>query len=468
MTWRPDEDTSFTVLANVQYDRMGWGIQFLPPSGTVLPNPNGEIPRDRFTGEPAHDKYEQTQESIGYLFEHRFDETFTLRQNARLSHLDNEQEGVFSLELRPDGRTLERYGDSGKSSMTSIVADTQLQADFATRILDHTVLAGIDVQHNQFSDVGKEYEVDPLDIFDPVYTGRFEFLGTYYDADITMRQLGVYLQDQIKVGRFILVAGGRHDWTSIDTVERVEDIDETQDDRAFSKRVGAIYEFPIGIAPYASYATSFTPTVGTDANGTPFEPETGEQFEVGFKYQPPGRNALLTVSAFDLRQQNVLTTDPDDPRFSVQNGEVRSRGIEIEGVASLDFGLDLIAAYALIDAEFTKSNDSLAGNTPYGIPKHRASFWADYTVPQGRFAGLGFGAGVRHVGETWGDDENTFKVPDFTLVDASLHYERGRFRVALNASNLFDTRYVASCYHAGAGCFYGERLQVLGTVTYRW
>jgi len=468
LTWRPDEDTSLTVLANAQYDKTGWANQFLPPAGTALPNPNGDIPRSTFTGEPDFDRYEQTQESIGYQFAHRFDETFTLRQNARFAHFSNEQEGVFGLGLQDDQRTFDRYGDSGESTMFSFAVDTQLETNFATGALDHTVLFGVDYVHNRFSDIGLEYEVDPIDIFDPVYGSPITLIGAYFDSDVTMDQAGAYLQDQIKIGGLSLVGGGRHDWSSIGTVERVSGTDDVQDDSAFSWRVGAIYEFDGGVAPYASYATSFMPQVGTDAQGDPFEPETGEQFEVGVKYQPPGWNAFVTLSAFQLTQQNVLTTDPNDDRFQVQTGEVRSRGIEIEGVASLDFGLDLVAAYAFIDAEITESNDGFQGHTPYGIPEHRASFWADYTIPDGRFAGLGAGFGMRFTGETFGDDENTFKVEDSVVFDASLHYDHDPFSFALNASNLFDTRYVSSCYHVGAGCFYGERLQIVAEATYRW
>ncbi len=31
LTWKPDEDTDVTLLANVQYDRFGWSNQYLPP-----------------------------------------------------------------------------------------------------------------------------------------------------------------------------------------------------------------------------------------------------------------------------------------------------------------------------------------------------------------------------------------------------------------------------------------------------
>ncbi len=340
--------------------------------------------------------------------------------------------------------------------------------ELTTGPADHTILFGVDLQYADYSDLGLEYTVDPIDIFDPVYGGPITLLSTYNDAEHKLGQAGVYLQEQLKIGRLTLVAGARHDWANTDTVERVAGIDSNQDDTAFTERVGLIYNFDVGLAPYASYATSFLPVVGTDAAGSPFEPETGKQYEIGLKYQPPGRNSFVTLSAFDLTKQNALTTDANDPRFSVQTGEIRSRGIEVEGVASFASGLDLAAAYAYIDAEVTESNDGFEGNTPYAVPRHRASIWADYTIPAGRFAGLGVGAGLRYVGETFGDDANSFAVPDYVVVDAAIHYERDRFRFALNATNLFDNNYLASCFYADTGCFYGEPLEVVARVAYRW
>jgi iron complex outermembrane receptor protein len=152
----------------------------------------------------------------------------------------------------------------------------------------------------------------------------------------------------------------------------------------------------------------------------------------------------------------------------VQTGEIRSRGIELEGVASFDFGLDVTAAYAFLDAEITKSNvDGEQGNRPGQTAKHTASLWADYTIPEGDFAGLGFGAGVRYIGQSYGDNLEDLSVPGFTLADAAIHYEWNNFKFQLNGSNIFDKDFVAACFGVEQ-CFYGERRTVFGTVTYRW
>lgn len=186
--------------------------------------------------------------------------------------------------------------------------------------------------------------------------------------------------------------GGRHDWADDELEDRLAGATTEQDDNKFTGRAGLIYLADNGLAPYFSYSTSFLPIGGANLAGEQFEPETGQQYEVGVKYRPPGFNSLITLAAFDLTRQNVVTPSLVDPLDRVQTGEVRSRGVEMEALASLYFGLDLSFAYTYLDAEVTQSNvEGEEGNRPTRVPEHLASLWADYTIRTGASAGLGLG-----------------------------------------------------------------------------
>ena len=467
-TWKLTPDTTLTFLSHYQRDNNGWGIQFFPASGTLFPNPNGKIPSTRFTGEPAFDKYAPTQYSLGYEFEHRFNEAVTFRQNARYANLNTPQQlGVFGAGFQPDMRTYDRYGDLGRSKIGTYAIDNQVQAKLTTGILSHTVLMGVDHQHHDYTDFGAGFDVGPLDLFNPIYGSPVTGGIPYQDTRQIQSQTGVYLSDQIKLDRWVLSLGGRHDWADSETKDRLAGVNTTQKASAFTGRVGLLYASEFGVSPYVSYAQSFLPVLGTGATGAPFVPETGEQYEVGVKFQPNGVNAFVTVAAFDLTRQNVTTTD-NDPRFQVQTGEINSRGIEVEAVASLMAGLDLRAAYTYLDTVVTASNDGLVGKTPYAVSRHRLAVWADYTIKSGTLAGFGIGSGVRYNGPSPGDDANTFEVPSSTLVDAAIHYDWQKFRFAINAKNVFDKEYIASCFGATFGCFFGERRKVIASLRYRW
>ena len=109
---------------------------------------------------------------------------------------------------------------------------------------------------------------------------------------------------------------------------------------------GLNYLFDNGISPYVNYSTSFVPTSGTDQFGQLFKPTTGEGAEVGVKFKPVGSNLMLTAALFELTQQNVLTADPTNVIFSVQTGEVRVRGIELEARGNVTRELEIIGAYS--------------------------------------------------------------------------------------------------------------------------
>jgi iron complex outermembrane recepter protein len=170
----------------------------------------------------------------------------------------------------------------------------------------------------------------------------------------------------------------------------------------------------------------------------------------------------------------VLTTDPNNPVFSVQTGEIESRGIEFETKASLAAGLDAIATYTAQSVKVTKANDDTVGKRPLNIPNRLASLWLYYTVQSGYFAGLGFGGGVRYVGDTFGDPQNTLQVPDYTLFDLAMKYDLGSVYPILkgvlltaNIYNLLDKTYVSECSNI-VTCLYGQRRTFLSRLSYQW
>ncbi len=136
-------------------------------------------------------------------------------------------------------------------------------------------------------------------------------------------------------------------------------------------------------------------------------------------------------------------------------------------MATLLAGLDLTGAYTYLDTEITSSNAGDEGNRPTIVPTHAASAWAHHTVQTGALAGVGLGLGVRHTGMTWGDAANTLEVPGYTLLDAALRYDFGDVRLSVNAHNVMNEIYVASC-SGTASCFYGPSRTVRTTLRYRW
>jgi iron complex outermembrane receptor protein len=477
LTAKLDEDTSLTLLGSYQNE---WGgktlFNYLPVSGTLTDNVNGRIPMDRYAGDPFFDHLEREQYSAGYLFEHRVNDAVTLRQNFRYSHVEFDAKALtLSGTMSPTSDTVNRSATRTEAQSDAFAIDNQAQVDFATGGLDHVALFGVDFRRELNDFKFGRGAAPAINIYNPVYGVPITAPGyNIQQLEGTQNQIGAYVQDQIKLDQWALTLSGRYDRADSTTYNRNNNTTVDQDDRAFTGRVGLSYLFNNGITPYISYATSFQPTPGASFDGTPFKPTTGTQYEAGVKYQPPGSNSLYTASVFDITQQEVTTSDPAHANFQLQVGEVRVRGFELEAKTQITPSFAVTGAYAFLDHEITESsNPADLGHWLQNTPRHQASIWGDYRLQHGQMAWLGFGLGVRWVGETR-DATNTLEMPDYAVVDAAIYYDLGHLRpdlegakLAVNVSNLFNEYYIPAC-NTTTGCTLGAGRTVLATITYDW
>jgi len=459
LRWTPNDATSLTLLANYTYiDEIHGAASFLPYVGTVERASFGHIDRDKNYTEPDLDKYLRRQFSIGYEFEHAFDNNWTVRQNARYGYAEVEEfnlypfgySGFSPTPVLPDP-VFSRIVFEHDTHINTFLLDNQLEGEVKTGQIDHDLLFGVDYKYFQMDQVQASAIGTTISVTDPVYGAAQPTPVPYIDQNIVQQQVGFYLQDQLHFGDgWLVTLNGRYDHVYTDATGTPE---YKGNDGAFSGRAGIAYEFANGLTPYASASTFFNPLIGSSAAVAFFEPETGEQYEVGLKYQPTWFDGLFTLAFFDLTRRNVVTGSFG---AETQIGEVNSRGFEFEAKANLTDDLKLTAAVTAYDLEITEDADaSIVGKTPNIVPELLASLFLDYTIPAGTFEGVTVGGGVRYLGESWADNQNTLKVPDATLFDAKVGYERDNWGVDLNVTNIADTRYVTSC-DGQYTCSYGE------------
>lgn len=466
LTWQPDDATSLTLLASYQKSRTAY-VYGLPAEGTVLPNPNGHISRHTFTGEPGYDKSVITAWDIGYRFEHAFNDDLKVRQNLRYFESENDMPSVWLdsfIDLQMT--TVARGAQDRVDDSRNFVVDTQLEARFHHQRVEQTVLAGVDYGDRHLQTDRYDYDLTPLNVFNPVYGGTFTARGPApFSSRNRTRQSGIYLQDQIKFDeKWVLLLGGRQDWAKQKEDALYGNDRSRQDSDAFTTRVGLVYLADNGLAPFVSYSESFEPQAGRSRTGQDFDPTEGEQYEIGIRYQPPGSNALYSAALYQLTRSNVLTTDPVNTNFQVQTGEIRSRGLELEAKADIGSNASVTASYAYTQAEVTKSNSGNEGQKTGGMPRNMFSVWGDYRFGQVGPGELRAGTGVRYVDEVPGLFSTRIVAPSYTLVDAMLGYAMGPWDLTLNVTNLTDEDYLSYTYAA----FYGAERQVTAGVAYRW
>ncbi|WP_320188599.1 TonB-dependent siderophore receptor [Agrobacterium rosae] len=471
LTWKPDEATSLTVLSSYQHIHTRFATPLLYSDVSA-----GNIPRNTFLGIDGFDKYNIDMYAIGTIFQHEFDNGVKLSNSNRYFRSDLEWNYMMGnlAPLSRNGGLLARLGSARNESSYGVTSDSSLEYSFDALGADHTVLGGFDYYRRSYdSHRFRGAATDFLDLDTGNYTGSPSInYAVDRGADAIGDQYGVYLQDQIKFDdHWVLLLGGRHDWANSESKSYQTGVITGQTDSALTGRVGLVYLFDNGFAPYLSASQSFLPQAGIDnITKAALKPNEGVQYEAGLRYQPLGSNMLFSAAVYDLTQTNVVTYD--SAGLSYQQGKVKSRGLELE--ARGEFGnLGLIAAYAYTDAEITESAKTAEiGEQVSLVPRHNVSLWADYALDDVGLEGVKIGGGVRYVGETNLTD-STSDIPGYVLVDAMASFDLGKFKneldgatLKLNARNLFDKQFY-TCV-ASDGCRYGEPLTVFATLSYKW
>jgi iron complex outermembrane recepter protein len=468
-TWSFALGENTTLTLDQEYNKVNQSYyNGVPAVGTVLPNPNGKIPRNRSIGQ-ADSTYSPEIVRVGYNLEHKFSEDWLLRNAFYYSHSYNKnRDTYYAIALDPDQRTLQRGVNNADDRYQTYDLSTNIVGKFSTGSIKHQLLFGVDLsRYDQYQGKAEARLATPLDLFAPDYrSDRFEVDVRRNDVILT-DSLGVYLQNQITFAEnFKLLLGGRFDTFEQNYEDRLSNTEQFQSGNAFSPRVGIVYQPILPISLYASYSRSFSPSIGRSFDGEQFEPERGTQYEIGVKADINERLSA-TLAFYDLTRSNVTTIDPDNPLFSIQTGEQKSRGIELNFAGEILPGWNIIAGYAYTDARITKDNSLPIDNRLNNVPEHSVNLWTSYEFQKGNLQGLGFGLGLFYVGARQGDLDNSFTLPSYFRTDAAIFYKRDRFRAALNIRNLFDVNYFESAY-SDLTVYPAEPLTVQGTISWQF
>ncbi|MEZ9157302.1 TonB-dependent siderophore receptor [Vibrio lentus] len=505
LAYKFTDDTKITLLTSYQKDDSDPYLQFLPMEGTLTSNPNGTISDSTAVGNTGWETFEREQLSVGYEFEHHFNDSTYFMQNTRYSKMDINLRQMYSLGYAKDNllgaydptdSQILRGASTEEGTSDAFNIDNRVVHTFKTGIVEHTLLAGIDYQNIDID--SKDYAADPFvadgnssigvpvpgvglvpianplfDVFNPSYSNNVTLLNSSFgvvdesDRQTTKtknNQLGLYLQDQMMIAdKWAVQVGVRYDDSQNKTHNTSTGKKTKVDNEEWTTNLGVAYLMDNGFTPYVSYAQSFNPIIQLDVNGDPAKPERGEQYEVGLKYQPRSFEGYFNIAAFEVSKENLARTVNNQ---LTQIGEVRNRGIELEAVANVTEELTLIGNVSFIDSEITEdANSNYVGKTPSQIADQLASAWANYRFLSGPLDGLTVGAGARYIGDSYADNTETNVVPSYTLFDATLSYRIEDYKFQVAAKNLADKEYVATCDFY---CFYGDRRNVIASVTYDW
>ena len=455
-TWKPSDDTTFTVYGLAQKGETGASAwSYLEGDDVFL-----------YT-DPDFNSQKVEQYQLGYQLEHEFDNGLTFRQNARVGDVDLTAHYLNRVLVNADGTW---PTTSVTDDMRTYQIDNQLEGQFDTGSIAHTLLTGLDYTY-----VTSDFAMGSGSVAAgaPGSSVAIPALTTFSGSDLS--QTGIYAQDQMEFGNWRAVGGLRYDWAHQESTDKVAGTTDVKDDGVLSGQVGLLYLFDNGIAPYVSYGTSFVPSTNLSVTGEVLDPTKGRQIEAGVKYQPDGESFSLNAAVYQL----VETGKPQYAGYSSfyyyeNSGENTYTGFELEGRNEFDNGISLVAAYTYAHAEITDNIDpTLIGNAPSTAPRHVASLWVNYAVPDDSvLAGLSVGAGIRAMGDSFTSDANTGKNAGAAYFDAALSYDFGAkspdlkgLSLSISATNLADRREEVC---TDGYCYTGQSRTVLGSLKYKW
>ncbi|MFZ3322852.1 MAG: TonB-dependent siderophore receptor [Usitatibacter sp.] len=468
-TWGIGTPTEITLSALLQHndDMADYGLP--PVNGHPAP-----VDRDTFFG-LTDDRTIQEVGQLSLRIRHKLDKGLTIRNQTQYIDykIDARETGPNSVGTLvngvytpiPNGNNTgnatnvpvtQLYAGMGPHDRaikdTSFYNQTDLISEFMTGSVGHALIGGLefgrDTYDNQASTrtdpaigvapgVINVFFVMPLvaPSYAPMASTVVSTKGNL--ADATADAVGVYVNDTMALTRqWKIVAGVRWDRykaSITNTITAPLAANQTVD--FTSVRAGVLYQPTETSSYYASYGTSFNPSLETltAASGQQgLAPEESKTCEVGAKWDLYDGNLSLTSAIFD--------TEKDNARSLVSTGvyeltgDIRVRGFEAELAGRITRDWQVLAGYTYLDAKIIKASalDNTLGKVPLNTPKNSATLWTTYSVTRQWEVGGGF----TYMSERFANNTDIVSVPGYLRFDATLAYHQRSYDIRLNLMNI--------------------------------
>ncbi|UGU17577.1 TonB-dependent receptor [Sinomicrobium kalidii] len=320
-----------------------------------------------------------------------------------------------------------------------------INGEFNTGSIKHKILAGANYKlYNQNGGNGFSDFIDTVDV-----TTDFHLLRkTDSIPDIIINEwdnpnqqiISGYATDVIEfTDRLSTMLSLRVDHFKRDKAGDTEGYEQT----ALAPKLGVVYQVVKDqVSVFGNYMSGFQneePRNQPDASVLVLDPVYAKQYEGGVKVEAFEKKLNATVSYYNITIDDAVRTNSDG--FIVQDGKQVSKGVDIDVITNPISGLNIVAGYAFNDNRIVRASDeSIEGNKAVSSPEHVANFWASYTF-RNKLEGLGIGFGGNYVSDNYRFSDNVFTIPSYTVLNASVFYNRPDWRIGVKMNNLTDEKY---------------------------
>ncbi len=444
-------------------ERRTLGNPGLPVIGTLQSNGVADIPLGRYLGEPSLQGLSARAPLVQLWADLDLGSGWTLTPRYQYQPFRSAFSQVRVRAMEADGVTLNRNGRYGREDDVYQIAQLDLGGTLRTGAFTQKLLAGLEASREKSTFLQDTLtNVGTIDVLQPVYTYpaiaptrsfAFDFLGRAHGT-------ALYAQDLLALSNdWDLVAGVRH--SRFDYHQSNRDASgTTADDSSVSATTWQLAT-NLRLTPawtlFGGVNTGFDveSTLGARAaDGSPLKPERSDQVEAGVRFAQDGLRA--SAALFQVRRKDALTTDPTNPDFSVQTGEQRVRGLELEGEAELARGWSLRGGYARLLGQVTRSNDGDEGATLGDTPRHTLTLGSRWAIPETNVVLRG---GISAVSSRLLVNGSPVVLPRYALLDLGLGYRMGKVSLDLSINNATDKRYFTATGNS-FGVYPGDPRQV--------
>ncbi|MBB5352587.1 iron complex outermembrane receptor protein [Haloferula luteola] len=448
LTWKISDDTRLTTWMWYQnLDRpVDNGVAFSP-----MGYPVGPITRN-LTGSRHHNQ--EIEDSVfSAQIDHEVNESFSVRARALVHHFRGEND---AFRWSPGaGNNVNAYLDASifGNWEYDFIADALWKFELGPT--SHQVLAGFEFDRTDYTYQRLTSSRFPVSIFQPIEpAGPLVLTPGNFRQNVVTETWSGYLQDQIDAmdDRLHILVGGRVDWVDQYSRPFSTGIESWQEDTGLTGRGGVVYDLTPCLSVFGNASRSFNPNnAGSNIGigGETIDPTTGIQYEVGTKYSAFEDRLSMTAAVYQITKDNVPVSDPYNPGFVVNGGELRSSGFEFDVLGKITPNLQLIGSYAYTDTEVLNSTSLPVGARFANIPLHSGSLWLKYDFTSGPLQGFGMGAGVFAASAKSGDNNGSFDLPGYARIDLAAWYRtelaHGQdLKFQVNVMNALDRTYYES------------------------
>ncbi len=441
-------------------DKLNWLLQYernehdrTPDRG--IPGVNGrpaDVPKEYVYSDTRRDFIDDVAQSTRSRLSWDINDQWQLRQQLGYTSLDSQFDNTYVTSVKGDKVTRARWQQDLKAN--SLISNTEVEGQLQTGPVEHRLLVGF--EQNWQERTPKLYQnataIPAGNLYDPgslpTYDGAMKLSS---DANHKVRGYGLYVQDQLSLGDWHLLAGLRRDDFTVTSRRNDLNKEETVSVSSLSPRLGLVWNPIEEHSFYASYSKTFTPVGGELIGITPgdknnnLDPQHTRLYEGGVKSDWLDGRLATTLSLYRLEMYNKRSKDPLDPTKVILTGLQRTEGIELSARAQLTDELYLRGGIAIQDAEQVKADADLQGKRPMNVSRQNGELFAGYqSGKQGWFGETG----VTAVGDRFADNANTTTLPGYARFDARAGYRWQQWEAQLSVENLTDHDYFVSATSA--------------------